>query len=112
MENTIFNIPDFQSPRNVPVLWHKKSHGSEGACVRGLYHGCPQPENCPDDHQDNSGSYCLRDGQINGGYLIRETKHNKHVEDGHPAYLSIEDAMTSRQVVNSIRNLSVLPKAA
>lgn len=81
------------------VLFHKKMHkkgSGEFACVRGIADECPDAINCPNCFHDNSGSYCLKDGQSVIGLLAIEEKHRALVERGAPgAYSSIKEAMTN-----------------
>lgn len=84
------------------VILHKKPHKTftqEGhACFRGTMLNCENAYMCPNLYLTKEGCYCLCNGQMVGGLLIREEKHRTLVERGAVgAYASVREAIESNE---------------
>lgn len=99
MKNLVKEYLEGQKGEGI-ILWHKKPHkkgSGELACVRGIEEKCREIINCPDCYTNKNGSYCLKDGLTNRGFLASEPKHKKFLEEGKPGvYFSIKQAMQNQ----------------
>lgn len=97
MESILKVVKSYWNGKNIkcPLIWHKKPHNTgEFACIRGIREICDSVVDCKNTYSNKTESYCLNDGQSNGGFLAIEPKHQKLIDTKKfGAYTSLRNAM-------------------